>query len=237
MRYLGVILLDGITKLSVKPGRTMTILYIDGFAGPGRYSGGEPGSPLIALDVIANHKVRRANTIRFMFIEADRKRYEQLSHEISSLRPNMPQNFRIETKMGQFDETLSEVLDALDEQNRSLSPTFAFIDPFGIAGTPMSLIARIMANSRCEVVVNFAYDTLNRRGQQPQNRDYMNDLFGTEEWQSLPRGSSPQERRQFYHDLYVRQLREVAKARYVLTFECETKATRPSTTGQVPFYL
>jgi len=26
------------------------IVYIDGFAGPGEYSGGEPGSPIIALE-------------------------------------------------------------------------------------------------------------------------------------------------------------------------------------------
>ena len=29
------------------------ILYIDGFAGPGEYEGGEPGSPIIALETAA----------------------------------------------------------------------------------------------------------------------------------------------------------------------------------------
>ena len=33
------------------------IIYIDGFCGPGRYSGGEPGSPVIALDVAMNHNL------------------------------------------------------------------------------------------------------------------------------------------------------------------------------------
>jgi three-Cys-motif partner protein len=31
-------------------GRFPEILYIDGFAGPGQYEGGEAGSPIIALD-------------------------------------------------------------------------------------------------------------------------------------------------------------------------------------------
>ena len=31
-------------------GRLPEILYIDGFAGPGEYEGGEAGSPIIALD-------------------------------------------------------------------------------------------------------------------------------------------------------------------------------------------
>jgi hypothetical protein len=30
-------------------------VFIDGFAGPGRYSGGEPGSPVIALQVLLAH--------------------------------------------------------------------------------------------------------------------------------------------------------------------------------------
>ncbi|MGL5826279.1 MAG: three-Cys-motif partner protein TcmP, partial [Nocardioides sp.] len=31
------------------------ILYLDGFAGRGRYQGGEPGSPIIALDRLLGH--------------------------------------------------------------------------------------------------------------------------------------------------------------------------------------
>ena len=34
-----------------------TVNYIDGFCGPGRYKGGEPGSPLIALNVALNQKL------------------------------------------------------------------------------------------------------------------------------------------------------------------------------------
>lgn len=31
------------------------ILFVDGFAGPGKYKGGEPGSPLVAMRVLADH--------------------------------------------------------------------------------------------------------------------------------------------------------------------------------------
>ncbi len=33
------------------------LLYIDGFAGPGEYEGGEDGSPIIALKVAKDHKL------------------------------------------------------------------------------------------------------------------------------------------------------------------------------------
>ena len=37
-------------------GQFPEILYIDGFAGPGEYSGGEAGSPIIALDTALGFK-------------------------------------------------------------------------------------------------------------------------------------------------------------------------------------
>jgi three-Cys-motif partner protein len=37
-------------------GRFPEILYIDGFAGPGEYAGGEAGSPIIALDAALGFK-------------------------------------------------------------------------------------------------------------------------------------------------------------------------------------
>jgi len=35
-----------------------TIVYVDGFSGPGEYTGGEPGSPIIALETARTPKRR-----------------------------------------------------------------------------------------------------------------------------------------------------------------------------------
>jgi hypothetical protein len=40
------------------------LLLIDGFAGPGRYVGGEEGSPLIMLRTLLSHKARASATSR-----------------------------------------------------------------------------------------------------------------------------------------------------------------------------
>lgn len=32
------------------------VIYLDGFSGPGRYKNGEPGSPIIALNVANSHR-------------------------------------------------------------------------------------------------------------------------------------------------------------------------------------
>ena len=53
------------------------INYIDGFAGPGEYEGGEDGSPLLAIEAARSHidnGTLAANVIiRFFFVEADPK--------------------------------------------------------------------------------------------------------------------------------------------------------------------
>ncbi len=57
------------------------ILFIDGFAGPGEYVGGEEGSPLIAMRAFDEHIAKSrmaASEIRFSFIEKDVKRAAHL---------------------------------------------------------------------------------------------------------------------------------------------------------------
>ena len=49
------------------------VLYIDGFAGPGSYAGGEDGSPLIALKSARDHHARPKSEVAFIFIEKDKK--------------------------------------------------------------------------------------------------------------------------------------------------------------------
>jgi three-Cys-motif partner protein len=51
------------------------VLYIDGFAGPGRYAEGEDGSPLIALKSARDHIARPKEEVAFIFIEKDEKRF------------------------------------------------------------------------------------------------------------------------------------------------------------------
>src|SRR5207248_1377177 len=49
------------------------IVFIDGFAGPGEYSGGEPGSPIIALRALKEHVAKGKFTaeVKFVFVELE----------------------------------------------------------------------------------------------------------------------------------------------------------------------
>ena len=46
-----------------------TMNYIDGFAGPGVYSKGESGSPVVALKVPNDHTTELKGKLNFLFIE------------------------------------------------------------------------------------------------------------------------------------------------------------------------
>src|ERR1700687_1065137 len=54
------------------------VLFIDGFAGPGEYSDGEDGSPVIVLKEARDHTRKFEAELVCLFVEADQPRYEHL---------------------------------------------------------------------------------------------------------------------------------------------------------------
>jgi three-Cys-motif partner protein len=63
------------------------VTYLDAFAGPGRYKGGEEGSPVFALGRLLGHDRRVAmglsrERVRLLFMEKDDKRYRYLCGEL-----------------------------------------------------------------------------------------------------------------------------------------------------------
>ena len=61
--------------------------YIDGFAGPGEYEGGEVGSPILALQVVSNHVaidnfVKAGKRIDFLFVEKEPQFVDPLRHRV-----------------------------------------------------------------------------------------------------------------------------------------------------------
>ena len=134
-------------------GRFPEILYIDGFAGPGEYAGGEAGSPIIALDTALGFKPPLTAKVHFLFVEKDDTRADHLRKQVA-LRA-LPANFSVIVEGGITFEAAFEKRYSEFVRNGRLMPTFAFIDPFGWTGAPFSLVKKILAQRSCEVFVNF----------------------------------------------------------------------------------
>jgi three-Cys-motif partner protein len=196
-------------------GRFPEILYIDGFAGPGEYAGGEAGSPIVALDTALGFKTPLTAKVHFLFVEERNDRAARLRLQLE-LR-TLPPNFSVVVEGGvTFEVAFTRLYPSFVRDGR-LIPTFAFIDPFGWTSAPFSLVKQILAHRSCEVFVNFMYEEINRFIGHPDQVANFNSFFGTEEWKRCIKASDSRARNRCLHDLYLRQLN--AQAAYVRSFE------------------
>jgi len=194
------------------------IAYIDGFCGPGQYTGGEPGSPIVALEEALKHADRLSKT-QITFLLAD-ERSDRTAHlrDIVDQFP-VPPNITIAIETGQFEHKLAQLLDGLDADGQCLAPTFAFVDPFGFKGLPFHLVRRLLCNPKTEVFVNVMADAINRFLDHPDDQitSHIVDLFGTDEVLEIARDPRVDDRIEALRRLYQLQLER--HARFVRYFE------------------
>jgi three-Cys-motif partner protein len=195
------------------------ILFVDGFAGPGKYTGGEEGSPVIALRALIEHHAKGsiAAEVVYFFIEQDENRARHLEALVEALKDQLPKNATASVISGTFDAAMTQVLDALDAQGKQMAPALVMIDPFGIKGLPMKVVRRILATPRCEVYISFIYENMNRFLSTEEFAPHLDALFGTDQWRSAL-GLEGDHRRRFLYKLYADQLRE-AGANHVVHFD------------------
>lgn len=199
------------------------IYFIDGFAGPGLYAGGQLGSPLVALNAFASHKNFPAQTrASFIFIEEKESRAGKLERILEARQDQFPPNCRWRVLHGVFDERIFEILQQLGMQSGHQPPVFAMIDPFGVSDTPMTAIAEILRNPRAEVYISLMYEALNRFKTTPAFSAHLDSLFGSSTWREGLDIEDREQRRDFYFSLYGRQLK-AAGARHVLKFDLYDK--------------
>ncbi|MGH3808677.1 MAG: three-Cys-motif partner protein TcmP [Pseudonocardiaceae bacterium] len=212
------------------------VLFLDGFAGRGRYKNGAIGSPLIALKHLLNHTYfprMRHREFVFLFVEANPANFESLRYEVDQFMRShspWPDNVKVDVRHAAFDETATEILHNLRTQKAKLAPTFAFVDPFGYSGLSINLLADLLAYPRTEIFVNFMVGHVNRfierRGQQRP----MRDLFGIEVDEILS-DFSGSDRIAHLRDVYERQLQSRAGFDHVQSFAMK------NSTGNTCYYL
>lgn len=202
------------------------LVFLDGFAGPGAYAGGEEGSPLIALKTLIGHAAFKAfgtgTEYIFIFWEADRKRFQSLADTLNdykeSLGGSWPRNVKVFAENQEFNAAAEVILADLVKSGRSLAPTFAFVDPFGITGLPMDLLKRLATFDRVELFVNMIMNTAKRFATSGQIDRSFDELFGTAAYKQAE-GLSGRDRITLLHDLYAAQLVEECGFQYVQSFE------------------
>jgi three-Cys-motif partner protein len=209
------------------------LAYIDGFAGPGRYSNSTEGSPVAALEAamaaIAAKKELESVQFSFLFVEKREDFVESLRSVISAI--NHPPNIKISIEQGLFADKAHQYL---SRPGADKIPAFAFVDPFGATGVPFNIIGNLLSRRSCELLLNLDSDGIARvlAAQDSQkNQENLTSLFGDDSWRNLNRGLSQSALSAQILDLYKTKLRALPNVKYVFTF------TMNSRNGKLNYHL
>jgi three-Cys-motif partner protein len=183
------------------------LTYIDAGCGPGKYSGGENGSPILALKTAAAAKNPKCVKTSFYFIDHKPRAIHLLQEHVREL--SLPFHFMPECIRGKIDQALPKLLDRLLLSYAifsTLSPMFVFIDGWGNIAH-MDVIWKILERRSTELFVFYNLMDTRRNIRQDHERERLVKVFGTEEVLK----DCVQ-----YESLYIRQL--ACKAKYVCGF-------------------
>lgn len=152
-------------------GRARTAsVYVDLYAGPGRYKDGSPSTPLRVLaKAIANPVV--ADRLVAVFNDKNPENARQLREEIAQL-PGVG-------KLRYAPQVLNEAVDAsLVERFPQGIPTLSFLDPWGYKGLTLHLIRSLAADWGSDCIFFFNYRRIRAALNNPLFRSHMVALFG-----------------------------------------------------------
>lgn len=204
------------------------LIYIDGFAGPGSYAGGEKGSPILAIESALGHlkkgTVRKETKVLFLFVERD---YERASHLESTIQAmKLPKTFETYVERSDFHSVFVQFLDPSGLGSSQLAPTFALIDPFGFSGIPMDTMTSLLSNPRCELLINLMVEPINRFLNHPNAsvRSHIAMTFGTDDVNRIVKSTG--DRIEALLTLYRRQLSTAGK--YIGRFDMKPRRNTPN---------
>src|SRR2546426_3670061 len=194
------------------------IVYVDGFAGPGIYTGGEPGSPIIALQIAAEHSPLRKQPpkgkIDLVFIEERPDRFVRLEAEIAATLERMP----LPAWAGQvpyqgtFEAIVLQILGRIGRETPP-PPRFVFADPFGFSDVPMGVVEQLMDAPSSEFWIFFDYADMHRFLGDPSKAGTFDRLYLSSDWRQFIHESDAKKQREGLLALYGRQLKEQAEFR------------------------
>ncbi|MCC7369861.1 MAG: three-Cys-motif partner protein TcmP [Chloroflexi bacterium] len=181
------------------------LVIVDAFAGRGRYTTEEPGSPLLLRDIAGRVAGNRDFDVDLYYIERNPANAKMLAAEIAASGP-LERVVEHDPICDTFEGAAPGIVDAIRRAGR---PSFWFIDPFGYAGLPLSLVNRILSLPRAEVLVTLMVQDINRFLENANHQTADAQLFGLEGDELLARldevKQSP-DRVGALRDLYVERL-------------------------------
>ncbi|MFE5191635.1 three-Cys-motif partner protein TcmP [Streptomyces sp. NPDC056628] len=137
------------------------VVYLDGYAGEGRYENGDPASAEIALKVASSLREKPGLTLECFFSEPQAKSYDRLQDVVQHYAAR---GVRAHAHRGEIDGVLDQVV-----QRAGREPLFLFLDPCGLV-LPQDRLVDVLARKRpqkwppTELLMNFSMMAVWRLG-------------------------------------------------------------------------
>ena len=160
-------------------GSISPLVLFDGFAGRGRYNGGEPGSPLVfwqrAVEAVDRGRPRQ---VEIHCVEKAEANFRELSSTIAGLEhPGVT----IDAEHGEFaDRAIAKA--ALLGNASLVPPVFWTADPYGFRGVPLDVVRQLMTLPRSELMITFMVRDIRRFIGEKNHEAPLIELFGGESW-------------------------------------------------------
>jgi three-Cys-motif partner protein len=138
--------------------KTGRVVYFDGYAGPGRYANGAPGSPLIAMET-ARATAGWDRHVECLFVE---KRLTYAADLRAVLAAEAPEGFIYEVWTGDVADHVDAALEHAGDD-----PMLTLLDPFGTALDYESLTGKLLRRRHdqpTEVMLNLSLTSVWRIG-------------------------------------------------------------------------
>lgn len=141
--------------------RGKRVVYLDGYAGEGRYENGDPASAEIALRIASYLRSKHGLTLDCFFTEAQAKSFERLGAVVHQYAAR---GVLAHAHRGEVDGVLDDVV-----QRAVQAPLFLFLDPCGLA-LPQERLTEVLAGKRpqkkpaTELLMNFSMMAVWRLG-------------------------------------------------------------------------
>ncbi|WP_280316315.1 three-Cys-motif partner protein TcmP [Nocardia wallacei] len=183
------------------------VTYAEGFAGPGVYKDGSPGSPVIALRVLLDNERLRTHyhRMRLLFVDHDARCIEMLPRQLERAAEPVPLDrlsrygIDIDIRRGDCDPTLEQLLTERRAWDR---PMLVVLDTWGGA-VPIALVQRVAKNVSSEVLITIQPQYFARFAE-VDSIEHGDEVFGGTDWRRVHKLPSDHKARwllQHYRDV------------------------------------
>lgn len=164
----------------------------DGFAGPGVYKDGEPGSPLIIMRALCTNPnlFEKWERVRYdlHFVEKDKARAGRLQQELEAFEATMRGSDRGWTDRVTWTVTPGPYEENVPQPVAERSALFLFLDPFGYSHSPMTLTKELVQQPKSDTLLFLPLSFVNRFKDREGQEVAMDRFFGAPTWRAVPDG-------------------------------------------------